>query len=357
MPSMTSITAITANERAAHPLDWSNDDLNLATEQILSTNIKGKLAPEPVSCADSSTFTRPDVSVGCSLDSLQPAEDLVAEPGAILCSPLDLEKDGSETEESKSVSDSLLEKMESDISTSQCDNREIPGPNYITTLQNGKKGCNGGNPSQVISPQEITALSRKLGPLFEQLKRIVPQINSTIESSRRNTNNDAGQSGDEKDPVCQETSKSITRKRKLSQEQSPDVRVQQTEQNLPKQLEIPEQQDEHNVAENATPGPVESESPSEHQSGPSSIAAPHRRLYGSRCSSKRRLSFQHNRAGDQDGIDGFGQVVVGQCRRMPKDRQASYMSYVLASADLFCTPRTLPPLEILLSNLRTLLVS
>ncbi|XP_066439951.1 uncharacterized protein [Eleutherodactylus coqui] len=354
MPSMTSITAITANERVAHPLGWSND-LNLATEQILSTNIKGKLAPEPVSCADSSTFTRPDASVGCSLDSLQPAEDLVAEPGTILCSPLTLAKDGSETEVSTSVSDSLLEKMESDISTSQCDNRDIPGPNYITTLQNGKKRHNRGNPFHVISPQQITALSRKLGPLSEQLKSIVPQINSTIESSRRNTNNDAGQSGDEKDPVYQETRKSITRKRKLFQEQSPDVRVQQTEENLPKQLEIPEQQDEHNVAENATPGPVESESTSEHQSGSSSIATPHRRLYGSHFSSKRRLTFQYNRAGDQDDIDGFGQAVAGQCRRMPEDRQARYMSYVLASADLFYTPQTLPPLDILISNLRTLL--
>ncbi|XP_066439959.1 uncharacterized protein [Eleutherodactylus coqui] len=193
------------------------------------------------------------------------------------------------------------------------------------------------------------------GPLSEQLKSIVPQINSTIESSRRNTNNDAGQSGDEKDPVYQETRKSITRKRKLFQEQSPDVRVQQTEENLPKQLEIPEQQDEHNVAENATPGPVESESTSEHQSGSSSIATPHRRLYGSHFSSKRRLTFQYNRAGDQDDIDGFGQAVAGQCRRMPEDRQARYMSYVLASADLFYTPQTLPPLDILISNLRTLL--
>ncbi|CAJ0958932.1 unnamed protein product [Ranitomeya imitator] len=128
----------------------------------------------------------------------------------------------------------------------------------------------------------------------------------------------------------------------------------------PKQQEIPENQDDDNSTEESlleeteTPRSEVNEPALKHHSGPSERTTPVRRrlnsLFARNISQSR---FQHERIEDLDDMDGFGLAVAGQCRQMPVDRQAKFMSYVLASAHLFRASATLPKVEVLIANLRT----
>ncbi|XP_075707900.1 PHD finger protein 11 [Rhinoderma darwinii] len=133
-----------------------------------------------------------------------------------------------------------------------------------------------------------------------------------------------------------------------------------TEENVPEQLEMPKEQEEYHSRENemleeeAASGLEESVHASEQQSWLSRMTTSPS-LESPLHSRKIRSSFHLERIRDVDDIDGFGLAVAGQCRRLPQDRQAKYMSYVLASADLFHAPPTLPELDILITNLQTVL--
>ncbi|XP_069826107.1 PHD finger protein 11 isoform X5 [Dendropsophus ebraccatus] len=223
------------------------------------------------------------------------------------------------------------------------------------------------------------------GTFTRQLKSILPQIKITLDSPKRNlTKNTEQKDGhaisaesphsstddqsstrprndlckplenqertggliEENDQVPLESSESDTSKRKRSQdleELMPNMKRQQTER--PEQLEIFEDQTEYHLRENVT---SESECASEHHSGPSRMTPPLRRLsFDSSC--------QNERVDDLDDIDGFGRAVAGQCRLLLQEKQTKYMSYVLAAADLFRRHSTLPELDILITNLRTVL--
>ncbi|XP_040281955.1 uncharacterized protein LOC120996234 isoform X2 [Bufo bufo] len=408
-------------QSVAPPLGMS-DGIKLPTQQIHSTNRKEKLLSE--GCTDAKKSTRPDTSEGCSSHVLnvepardlgvqessetQPSEDLsVTEPESPSCSPFILERDGNKVDVSTSVSDAALEKME----------------NNSKTLWSAPNGQNRGTVSNILSPQQRNSLPSKLEILSQHLRSHILKIQSTIETSKRKTAENAehskadtqnqlhaapqlqsniestilspgtserqatsegSPSPNRKDQpadnylreplenqkssgipnekinlVCQERSESITSRRNLFPELLPNMNLQQTEGNLNENLEIPEEQVESNLEETAlveepvTPGSVSSECVEEHQSGPSRMVTPYRRrLRRSLHRSKSRRGFQRE---DLDDLDGFGSAVAGQCRRMPTDRQTKYMSYVLASADLFCTHPILPELDILITNLRTVL--
>ncbi|CAN2391739.1 hypothetical protein PRIEUP_LOCUS1779, partial [Pristimantis euphronides] len=376
---MPSVSSDNGNIRVVEQTLHVSNNVKLPPLQLPSSNSEENVTPEQINCTDMNNFIKPDTSVGCALFHVQPAKDLgaqgnsemdlsgypsVTEPGVTLCSPCTFEGDANETEVCASVGDSTLEKMESDFSASQCYSGEVPSPSSSTTLQNEKEELNKEIISQFVSPQQITAISKKLGPLSARLKSIVPQIRSAIESPRSNTNEDTGQNGDEEDLVCWNNRESISRKRKRFEEPLPDTRLQQTEGDLSEELKIPEEQDEHEIreesllAEMATPERVESEIAPEHQSGPSRITRRYRRrLFGSVRRNKCKSCFHYNRAGALDHITGFGLAVAGQCRRIPQDRQAKYMAFVLATVDLFCAPATLPEIDTLVTNFRTLLAS
>ncbi|KAM4047138.1 uncharacterized protein ACNLHF_010453 isoform 5-T5 [Anomaloglossus baeobatrachus] len=245
------------------------------------------------------------------------------------------------------------------------------------------------------------------GSFSGQFRSIVPQIQSTINSPRRNTTKNAepeqkdGQATtkestncnitdqpfqvetnrDEplkdqetsddpmkkKDLVCLENTESITSEGQRFLHHTkllPDMLPQQTELNLPEKEEIPENQDDSSVTEDSlleeseTPGPAKYEQPSEYHSGPSEMTTPvRRRLNGLLPRGIILSSSQYERVEDLDDMDGFGCAVAGQCRHLPEDRQAKYMSYILASADLFRAHPVLPEVDVLIANLRTFLES
>ncbi|XP_069826102.1 PHD finger protein 11 isoform X2 [Dendropsophus ebraccatus] len=371
-------------------------------EQIHSTNCEDT-SSQPTKSTEASKSVKTDTLVGCSSDFIneQQATNLgaqgnsdrplsghptVREPESGVCSSLTLEKDGNKTEASTNVSDASLENMENDLSASQHFNREIlpvASPSNVATRQNEKKTTI----SNFVSPKQIKDISRKLvtGTFTRQLKSILPQIKITLDSPKRNlTKNTEQKDGhaisaesphsstddqsstrprndlckplenqertggliEENDQVPLESSESDTSKRKRSQdleELMPNMKRQQTER--PEQLEIFEDQTEYHLRENVT---SESECASEHHSGPSRMTPPLRRLsFDSSC--------QNERVDDLDDIDGFGRAVAGQCRLLLQEKQTKYMSYVLAAADLFRRHSTLPELDILITNLRTVL--
>ncbi|XP_056416044.1 histone-lysine N-methyltransferase SETDB2 [Hyla sarda] len=375
-------------------------------QQIHSTSFEDMVSSQPTSCTDTGKSVRPDTSVGYTLDlfSEQQSNNLEAQGTSEThrsgCPPVTkrsvsppptLEKDGNKTQVSPSNGWSPAQHL----------NRESPrlaSPSNVTTWQNTGKGQNKGDISTVVSPNQIKAISREIttGNLAKQLKSIVPQIQSTIGSQKRNMTKDAEQrrhghsisegspnsstnnkpettnpanylpkplknqeiSGEpiEKDNLmCQKSSESNTLKRKLTQdfeELLPHKKRYQPEENLSEQLEISEEQNKNNFGELATSESVESECASEHLSGPSSMTTPFKRQFGSHRRSKKRSGYQHGRFKDLDDIDGFGHAVAGQCRKLPHDRQARYMSYVFASAEFFRKCPNLPELTVLITSLQ-----
>ncbi|XP_077154202.1 uncharacterized protein LOC143817033 isoform X5 [Ranitomeya variabilis] len=163
-----------------------------------------------------------------------------------------------------------------------------------------------------------------------------------------------------KDLLCLEKKES---KRKLFQDSDellPNMLPQQAEVKPPKQQEIPENQDDDTSTEESlleeteTPRSEVNEPVLGHYSGPSERITPVRRRLNSLFARNRsQRSFQHERVEDLDDMDGFALAVAGQCRQMPVDRQAKYMSYVFASAHLFRSSSTLPKVEVLIANLQT----
>ncbi|XP_044142328.1 uncharacterized protein LOC122932145 isoform X1 [Bufo gargarizans] len=179
----------------APPLGMSGC-IKLPTQQIHSTNRKEKLLSE--GCTDAKKSTRPDTSEGCSSHVLnvEPARDLgaeessvthpsgdlsVTEPESPSCSPFILERDGNKVDVSTSVSDASLEKMK----------------NNIKTLWSALNGQNRGTVSNILSPQQRNSLPSKLGILSEHLRSHIPQIQSTIETSKRKTAKNAEHSKDD----------------------------------------------------------------------------------------------------------------------------------------------------------------
>ncbi|XP_073518796.1 uncharacterized protein [Phyllobates terribilis] len=372
-----------------------------------------------------------DLQTQATSESHPSGRSSMTEPESILRSPLTLEKDGSKAEVSTSISDASVETMENDLSTSLLSNGEsfpVTSPSNVTTLLK-EKAQNKRRISNIASPQQIMAISRKLGTLTGQFRSIVPQIQSTINCPRRNTAKNAEQNADghapSKIPPKPKTSarpreatelkrlrssagwivkrghsrrqlsvktlpaennpheplrnwktsddsirikdldkkESITSKRPRLQDHDellPSRLPQRTEVKPPKQQDNPENQDDDNVTEDSLVEETETlrseeyDQPSGHHSGPSEMITPVRRrlisLFPCRVS---QSSFQHEGVEDLHDMDGFGSAVAGQCRRMPEDRQAKYMSYVLASADLFRGYAKLPDLEVLITNLRT----
>ncbi|XP_077154199.1 uncharacterized protein LOC143817033 isoform X2 [Ranitomeya variabilis] len=388
-----------------------------------------------------------ETSLECSdLFNVQLAKDLEAqgtsethpsghtsmtEPESILCSPLTLEKGGSKSEVSTSISDASVEEMENDLSTSPLSNGEIvpvASSSNVKTLLN-EKAQNKRRSSNIASKQQIIAFSKNLGTLTEQFRSFVPQLQSTINCQRRNTATSGEQNGDgqaiskgspkpttsdqqgevielrrlrnsqgwieksrqsrrlqsvktlptenklreplrnrgtsddpirKKDLLCLEKKES---KRKLFQDSDellPNMLPQQAEVKPPKQQEIPENQDDDTSTEESlleeteTPRSEVNEPVLGHYSGPSERITPVRRRLNSLFARNRsQRSFQHERVEDLDDMDGFALAVAGQCRQMPVDRQAKYMSYVFASAHLFRSSSTLPKVEVLIANLQT----
>ncbi|KAM4047135.1 uncharacterized protein ACNLHF_010453 isoform 2-T2 [Anomaloglossus baeobatrachus] len=398
----------------------SSQDEKIADKVSTSCSKRKKKLNNVISKHDGSLSSDGDISDGSAKDlrpqrlseTHPPGHSSITEPESILCSPLTLENDGSKAEVSTSVSDASLEKMENDLSTSPLSNGDIlpvANSSNVKMLLNGKKGQNKRTISNIASPQQIMAISKKLklGSFSGQFRSIVPQIQSTINSPRRNTTKNAepeqkdGQATtkestncnitdqpfqvetnrDEplkdqetsddpmkkKDLVCLENTESITSEGQRFLHHTkllPDMLPQQTELNLPEKEEIPENQDDSSVTEDSlleeseTPGPAKYEQPSEYHSGPSEMTTPvRRRLNGLLPRGIILSSSQYERVEDLDDMDGFGCAVAGQCRHLPEDRQAKYMSYILASADLFRAHPVLPEVDVLIANLRTFLES
>ncbi|XP_073402191.1 PHD finger protein 11 isoform X5 [Dendrobates tinctorius] len=115
----------------------------------------------------------------------------------------------------------------------------------------------------------------------------------------------------------------------------------------------PQRTEDSLLEETETPGSEVNEPAPGHHSGPSQRITPFRRRLNRRFPRDvSQSSFQHKRVEDLDDMDGFSIAVAGQCRTMQEDRQAIYMSYVLASANLFRGYAILPNVEVLIGNLR-----
>ncbi|XP_073402187.1 PHD finger protein 11 isoform X2 [Dendrobates tinctorius] len=366
-------------------------------------------------CSAASKSIRDETSVECYFSYVQPAKDLQAqgtsethpsghssmtEPESTLCSPLTLEKGGIKSEVSPSISDSSVEKMENDLSTSPLSNGEVSpvaSPSNVKTLLNEKKTQNKRAVSNIASPQQIMAISKKLGTLAGQLSNFVPQIQRTIKSREQNGDGQAISKGSRKpntndQPVPREVlelrrlrssegwienGKRI--RRLLSVKTSPaennlgePLRNQETSDDAIRKKESitskrkrfqdsdevlsnmsPQRTEDSLLEETETPGSEVNEPAPGHHSGPSQRITPFRRRLNRRFPRDvSQSSFQHKRVEDLDDMDGFSIAVAGQCRTMQEDRQAIYMSYVLASANLFRGYAILPNVEVLIGNLR-----
>ncbi|XP_071990592.1 PHD finger protein 11 isoform X2 [Engystomops pustulosus] len=404
---MHSVTPDTENIRGANLLGLSKG-IRPPSQLIQSNNTKEKLDSEPKSCTDVHK------SIGCSLDlhNVTIVEDLgtqgTSEVGPAGCpvteyevtsyTPLIQEKEGNREEAYTSVSDWTALSIMDDSPESHCYNGgtfPVASTSDDKTLLNVNRGENKRNIPNFLSPQQITDISKKLvrGDLCKQFKTIVPKIQSAINSPRGYTAKEAEETRDDQayserspnphtmnqpaenyfhsplnnqgssdDPIqnmvlmCHKKSITITSNRQLCYETLTTTNLQQTEENLSEQPEIPEDLDEHRdeelQEEAAPPGSVQCDWAPGHQSGPSSLHTPHHSPF---CRSKSLSGSQYGGAGGLDDIDAFGRVVAGQYRLLPQDRQAKFMSYVLATADLFRSPPALPELDILIANLRQLL--
>ncbi|KAM3933893.1 uncharacterized protein RB166_001560 [Leptodactylus fuscus] len=372
--------------------------IEMAEVQDNTNDIKTKqfvlngVVSDTSTCSDTSDKTPerlPDIVLDKDLEApgtpeMMPAGCPETEPESAVGTPLTTKEEGNKAEGSTEVNRQIL-----------------PTANCRNVTMEDEEGQTKGSICNIVSQQQITAISRKLatGAFSKTLEPIVQKLQNTIYSPKRNTTKDEEKIGQGKaiaegspdsctedqtvenyphenlqnqessdDPfkksnlVCDEESKSMASKEKLFQELLGNAPLQQTEENLPEQPMINEDPREYNSRENApleeaaTPASVKSKRATEHQSGPSRLSTrPRRRLFGSLRRPTNQLHFQHEGLGGLDGINGFGHAVAGQCRRLSVEKQAKYMSYVLASADLFHAHATLPELETLITNLRTTL--
>ncbi|KAG8585057.1 hypothetical protein GDO81_004880 [Engystomops pustulosus] len=251
------------------------NDISSPSHLIQSSNTKEKLASDLHNVPVAEDFESQETS------EVGPAGSPVTEYEVTSYTPTTQEKDGNREEAYTSVSDrTSLEIMQDSTSKSHCYNREFlaaAGTSGVKTFQNEKGGENKRSISNeenkrsistIVSPQQITAISRKLvrGDLFNQFKAIVPQIQSAINSPKGYKAKEAEHSRDD-DPIqkmdlmCKEKSKSPTSKRQLCYEPLTTTNLQQTEENLSEQPEIPEDLDEHRdeelQEEAAPPGSIQ----------------------------------------------------------------------------------------------------